>query len=57
MSEQLEIMIKQNGEKLEHVEKDTKKIESRLDTCDKQLQKLYELYFPDGNYEEYMETN
>ena len=56
MAEQMEMMVIQNSEKLRNLEKDAKSIEQRIDTCDEQLRKLYKLYFPDGNYEEYMEN-
>ena len=52
----MEMMVIQNSEKLRNLEKDAKSIEQRIDTCDEQLRKLYKLYFPDGNYEEYMEN-
>ena len=57
MSDPMEITVKQNSEKLANIERDAKKIEKRINTCDDQLRKLYQLYFPDRDYDEYMETD
>ena len=50
----MEMMINNNAEKLQNVQKDIKNVEKRIDKCDEQLKKLYELYFPNDSYDDYM---